>query len=117
LGDDGVPPRLIGGGDYKTLLVGWGSTYAIVREALRVSGAAGISFLHFSQVHPLPPQTADFLSKAKKLIMVENNATGQFGRLIEAETGFRFAKWILKYEGQQFTVEEIVKALSEAEKS
>jgi len=117
LGDDGVPPRLIGGSDYRVLLVGWGSTYAIVREALRVSGATGISFLHFSQVHPIPPQTAGYLSKAKKLIMIENNATGQFGRLIEASTGFRFAKWILKYEGQQFTVEDIVNALSDAEKS
>ncbi len=117
LGDDGIPPRLIGGPDYKVLIVGWGSTYAIVREALRVSGAAGISFLHFSQVYPLPPQTADYLSKAEKLIMVENNATGQFGKLIEVETGFRFVEWILKYEGQQFSVEEILDALTGTERS
>jgi 2-oxoglutarate ferredoxin oxidoreductase subunit alpha len=117
MGDDGVPPRLIGGRDYRVLLVGWGSTYHIVREALRVSGTTGVSFLHFSQVYPLPPQSADYLSKAEKLIMIENNATGQFGRLIEAATGFRFGKWIFKYDGRQFTVEEIVNALSEAERS
>jgi 2-oxoglutarate ferredoxin oxidoreductase subunit alpha len=115
--EDAVPPSLIGSPDYRILLVGWGSTYTMAREALWIAGVDGVSFLHFSQLYPLPARCTDHLAKAKKLVMVENNATGQFGRLIEATTGLKFDAWVLKYDGQQFTVEDIVKAISDAGRS
>ncbi|MFQ3578726.1 MAG: hypothetical protein SNJ71_01120, partial [Bacteroidales bacterium] len=69
------------------------------------------ALLHFTQVWPLPPQTEHYLQKAKKIISIENNATGQFARLLRQETGFKTHKQILKYNGSPFSVEEITEQL------
>ncbi len=114
--EDEIPPSLIGDPDYRTLFVCWGSTLDLGREALRTSQARGVAILHFSQVHPLPSMTAEYLARAKRRVMIENNAGGQFGRYIEAETGMKFHSRVLSYGGRQFTVEEIAGALSGAEK-
>jgi 2-oxoglutarate ferredoxin oxidoreductase subunit alpha len=47
----------------------------------------------------------EFLEKAEKIIDVENNATGQFAKLIRAETGIKID--ILKFNGMPFSVEEL----------
>jgi len=44
----------------------------------------------------------------KRLICVENNATGQFGQLLRRELGLKVAHRILKYNGACFTVAELV---------
>ena len=31
---DSIPPELIGSSNYNTLIIGWGSTYGIIKEAL-----------------------------------------------------------------------------------
>lgn len=103
-----VPPRLIGSQKYKTLIVSWGSNLNIISEALARLGRKDLACLHFSQVYPLHPKTAAYLKKAKKLILIENNATGQFGQLIKLETGEEFDRRILKYDGLPFSVEELV---------
>ena len=110
------PPELIGNKNYKTLVIGWGSTYYGISEALKRLDSKDISFLHFKQVYPLSPDTRKYIEKARKTIVVENNATGQFARLIKMETGIRIDKSILKYNGLPFGVEEIVTRLKEIEK-
>ncbi|MFA4844726.1 MAG: 2-oxoacid:acceptor oxidoreductase subunit alpha [Candidatus Margulisiibacteriota bacterium] len=106
-----VPPLLIGSDNYQTLVVGWGSNRNIIAEALKVIGDDKIAFLHFSQVYPLPPSTREYLVKAKKVILIENNATGQFGQLIKLQTGYDIQNKILKYNGLPFSVEELVQRL------
>ena len=44
-------------------------------------------------------------------ICIENNATGQFARLMKAETGYSFNGFINKYDGRPFTLEELVKEI------
>jgi len=66
-----------------------------------------ISLLHFRQVYPLHQSTANYLRKAEKTIIIENNATSQFGSLIKLYTGFDIDKKILKYNGLPFSVEEV----------
>ncbi len=110
------PPELIGEEKYKTLLIGWGSTYYGIKEALKILDDKKISFLHFKQVYPLHPDTRKYIEKARKTIVVENNATGQFARLIKMETGIQIDHSILKYNGLPFGVEEIVKRIKEADK-
>jgi 2-oxoglutarate ferredoxin oxidoreductase subunit alpha len=104
---DVIAPELIGPKDYKTLIIGWGSTYLIIKEALERLGREEMALLHFKQVYPLHPNTVDYLQKAKKRVIVENNRTGQFGQLLRMQTGFNMDQKILKYNGSPFSVEEL----------
>ncbi len=105
-----ISPEFIGSNKYKTLVVSWGSTRGVVKEALEKSNRKGISYLHFKQVYPLPRNSLNYLKKAKKIIVVENNATGQFAKLLRREFGVESSS-VLKYSGLPFSVEELVKKL------
>jgi 2-oxoglutarate ferredoxin oxidoreductase subunit alpha len=107
-----VPPVLTGPREYETLVVSWGSTSPVVREALSLFDSAGMASLHFPQLFPLHESTAGMLARARKLILVEGNATGQFGDLLRRETGIDFAVKILKYNGLPFSVEELSERLA-----
>jgi 2-oxoglutarate ferredoxin oxidoreductase subunit alpha len=113
LKDEAIPPELVGHEDYKNLIVCWGSTYNIVREAVKNLGRDDTAFLHFRQVYPLPGQTSEYLKKAQRTIIVENNATSQFAKLIKLHTGFEIKDKILKYNGLSFYVEELAKKLND----
>lgn len=102
------PPELFGGESYKTLLVGWGSTCGAIKEAVRALNNPDIAFLYFKQVYPLHEKVLEYFEKADKVVCIENNATGQFAKLIRQETGFNIEHKILKYNGLPFSVEELV---------
>ena len=104
---DVVAPELVGPKDYKTLIIGWGSTYPILKEAFERLGREDTALLHFKQVYPLHPNTVDYLQKAEKRVIVENNGTGQFGQLLRIQTGFNMDQKILKYNGLPFSVDEL----------
>ena len=108
---DIVPPELIGPENYKTLIVGWGSTYYAIKEALGRLDREDVAFLYFKQVYPLHPNTIAYLQKAKKRVIVENNGTGQFSQLIRLQEGFDMDRKILKYNGLPFSVEELEEQL------
>jgi 2-oxoglutarate ferredoxin oxidoreductase subunit alpha len=110
---EAVAPELIGGENYKVLVVGWGSTYHMLREARERLARDDVSVLHFSQVYPLPPVAADYLRRAEKNIIVENNATAQLGKLIKLQTGIAIEQKVLKYNGLPFSVEEVLAQLEE----
>ena len=54
-----------------------------------------------------------YLLNANKIIMVENNASGQFANLIRRETGVEIKNRILKYNGAPFSVEEVATRIKE----
>jgi 2-oxoglutarate ferredoxin oxidoreductase subunit alpha len=110
------PPELIGNKNYKILVIGWGSTYYGIKEALERLDDKNMAFLHYKQVYPLHPDTRKYIEKADQTIVAENNATGQFAKLIRMETGIKVDGSILKYSGLPFGVEEIVKKLKRVEK-
>jgi 2-oxoglutarate ferredoxin oxidoreductase subunit alpha len=68
--------------------------------------------MHFSEIYPLPStgkfDYLAFLNNAKMSICIENNATGQFARLMRPETGYEFSHRINKYDGRPFTVEGLL---------
>ena len=111
--EDTISPELIGGNNYTTLILGWGSTRAAIKEALSLLAREDVSFLHFRQVYPLSSSVVEYLRKAKRCIVVENNATSQFGNLVEHFSGCEIRKRILKYNGLPFSVEEILKGVKE----
>jgi 2-oxoglutarate ferredoxin oxidoreductase subunit alpha len=75
---------------------------------LSISLLVGVGFLHFKQIYPISGVTNEYISKAEKLIVIENNPTGQFGKLIELETHRKIDYFILKYSGYTFSVEEML---------
>ena len=96
-----------------TLLTGWGSACGAIREAADILNQSGTSVksICFNEIWPFPEQAAQILQNAKKIYVIENNATGQFARLIRTETGIKATGNVLKYDGRPFTPAEIVNAL------
>jgi 2-oxoglutarate/2-oxoacid ferredoxin oxidoreductase subunit alpha len=45
------------------------------------------------------------------VVVLENNAGGQFANVLKLEYGIDVAPGILKYDGDPFSVEEVVKRL------
>lgn len=110
---EAVQPKLIGDQGYETLLIGWGSTLGAVSEAMRGLGDESISFLHFGQVYPLPEEARSFIGNAERTIVIENNATGQFAKLLRLESGLEVDERINKYNGLPFSTEELTERLEE----
>jgi 2-oxoglutarate ferredoxin oxidoreductase subunit alpha len=108
---DIIEPELVGSENYKILVIGWGSTYGAIKEALEIIENDEIAFLHFKQVYPLHESTLKYLEKAQKTIIFENNATSQFRNLIKQITGFKIHEEALKYNGMPFSVEEVMERL------
>ena len=107
-----ILPELAGPEHYKTLIVCWGSTYNVVSETVSTMARDDVSFLHFNQVYPLHKKTATYLQRAEKIIIIENNATSQFAKLIKLHTGIDIENKILKYNGLSFSVEELTEKLN-----
>lgn len=108
---EAMAPELIGPKNYKTLIIGWGSTCNAIKEALAEINRKDIAFLYFRQVYPIHKDTKKYLKKAKKSIIIENNFTSQFGNLIKLHTGIDIDHKILKYDGLPFSVEEIKRGI------
>ncbi|WOO36297.1 2-oxoacid:acceptor oxidoreductase subunit alpha [Anaerocolumna sp. AGMB13020] len=103
-------PEFIGEEDCKVLLLGWGSTYGPISEAvsrLNKSGKGSYGALVYGDIYPLPKQNLEKYSKGRTLINVEQNATGQLASLIREQTGISCDRSILKYDGRQISGEEI----------
>ncbi len=116
------PPVLYGNENPDIVLSGWGSTYGIMKEAVdTLSKEHKLAMLHFSEIYPMPgTDNFDYISvlkNAKLSICIEQNATGQFAKLIRTETGFEFNSKINKYDGRPFTVDLLVKQINEKTKS
>ncbi|MBI5778432.1 MAG: 2-oxoacid:acceptor oxidoreductase subunit alpha [Planctomycetes bacterium] len=100
-----IAPSLEANTKAKTILVSWGSNYGVVKEAAQ---ALDYAALHFQQVWPFPKD--DFLrltQGAQRIIVIENNATGQLARLIKSQTGLTNISSINKYNGLPFTTDEL----------
>jgi 2-oxoglutarate ferredoxin oxidoreductase subunit alpha len=98
----------------ETTLIGWGSTYSAIHEAVDIlrKEDASVNMLHFNELWPFPAEaTADAVNKARNCYAIENNATGQLARLIKAETGYDVGGQILKYDGRPFTPAYIAQAV------
>jgi len=99
-------------------LVGWGSTYGAIREAMDIlrDKDFSVNMFHLNELWPFPKEAvADALSTAHHSYVIENNATGQLARLIKAETGQDVSGKILKFDGRPFTPAYIAAAVKKGE--
>jgi 2-oxoglutarate ferredoxin oxidoreductase subunit alpha len=111
-------PALILEGPAKAevTLVGWGSTWGVITEAVERLNQQRIStnHLHFKFLVPLHAEVASqILGSSKRTIVVENNQSGQFARHLRAETGVTAHGHIRKYDGEPFEPKHIVAAVKE----
>jgi len=112
-----APPKLVGPDNAQVTLVGWGSTEGVIREAVeKLAAEEGIvaNQLHIKWIVPFhTDEVARILSRSKKVIIVENNYTGQFARYLRSETGFNAHGHIRKYDGEPFMPHHIVNSVKE----
>lgn len=111
-----MEPDYYGTDSPEILLIGWGSTEGALREAVEILNDQGgrSGALVFGDIWPLPTGMFEKYSKdAKTVVNIEQNATGQLGKLIRQETGFLIERSILKYDGRQINAKEIVRRLNE----
>lgn len=106
-----LEPDFIGNEDFETLLIGWGSMYGPLSEAISIlnnGGGAGFAALVFGDVFPLPEKLLmEKAPKAIQIINVEQNATGQLAGIIREYTGIECSRSVLKYDGRQLNGKEI----------
>lgn len=104
-------PEFLGDENFETLLLGWGSTYGPISEAVKILNEGdGEKFgaLVFGDIYPLPTRLLQEKAvTAKRIINVEQNATGQLASLVREATGIVCTSDILKYDGRQITGEDI----------
>jgi len=97
-------------------LVGWGSTWGVLVEAAERLNKEGVATNHLQFRILVPFQTKqamDILGKSKRIIVVENNKSGQFARHLRAETGIRGHGFIRKYDGEPFEPKHVVAGVKE----
>jgi len=105
-----LPPKFIGDKDFEILLIAWGSNYYLIKEVIEnMNGNFG--FLHFNQVYPIHESAISYLKQAKRTILIENNPTGQFAKLLETETHNKIDDLILDYSGYPVSVEKLQKRI------
>jgi len=102
---------------FDTLIVGFGSTFAQIQEAQKLLMEQGesVGHLQLKILEPFPTKKVqEIVQKAKRVLVVDNNATGQLLGLLKREVNEheKFTK-LLKYDGNPFTIKEIVDAVNQ----
>ncbi len=111
-----APPELEGPEDAEVTLVGWGSTYGVIKEAVEQLKDQGVIANQLAIKWILPfhgEEVSSILSKAKRVIVIENNYSGQFARYMRSETGIKADGHIRKYDGEPFMPHHIVEGVKE----
>ncbi|MDQ3811892.1 MAG: 2-oxoacid:acceptor oxidoreductase subunit alpha [Chloroflexota bacterium] len=106
------PPRLFGPPEADVTLVGWGSTEGVIREAIEqlqddrhiVANSLQIKWLVPLHVEAILAE----LRRSRRVIIIENNYSGQFARYLRSETSFEADGHIRKYDGEPFMPHHIV---------
>ncbi len=108
-------PEVHGDPEGEVLLVGWGSTWGPVREAVNRLRSRGIKAgqIHLRHLHPLPSGLEEIFSRFRHVLVVEMNDQGLYGfgqmaSLLRARYALPSIRSITKTDGLTFRVSEIV---------
>ena len=94
-------------GKGKNLILGWGSTKGAIIDSL--PSLKEFRFLQLSYISPFPEKLVKKeIEKSKKVILVENNATGLLGDVIVEKTGYLIKNKVLKYDARPFLSDIII---------
>lgn len=111
-----IPPQTVACGDPHGALavVGWGSTYGPISEAVRRARDLGrdVSHIHIAHLNPFPANLGALLSAYGKVLVPEMNR-GQLVVMLRSTYLLR-AEGFSKVTGQPFKVNEIAAAIDAA---
>ncbi len=111
-----VPDQVVelGAEGGKLAVVGWGSTFGPIHQAVRRKRAEGVdvSHVHIRHIWPLPANLGALLKSFDRVIVPEMN-TGQLKTVLRDQY-LVDAKPVNKVSGQPFTIAEIEAAIEEA---
>lgn len=101
----------LGNSTGKLAVVGWGSTYGPIVQAVRRARAKGqdVSHIHVRHIWPLPENLGDLLKGFDKVLVPEMN-TGQFKTVLRDQF-LVDARPLNKTSGQPYTIAEIEAAI------
>ncbi|MCW1431300.1 2-oxoacid:acceptor oxidoreductase subunit alpha [Novosphingobium sp. JCM 18896] len=96
----------------KLAVVGWGSTYGPIHQAVRRMRAKGldVSHVHVRHIWPLPQNLGELLHSYDHVLVPEMN-TGQFKTVLRDQF-LVDAKPLTKTSGQPFTIAELQEAIA-----
>jgi len=109
--------KIYGNKNAENLIIGWGSTKTVILDALDSidgsikTGKGNYKFLQVLYLKPISSEIRKEIQKARKVILIENNLTGQLGKLIREKTGISIKNRILKYDGRPFKSDELKKEI------
>jgi 2-oxoglutarate/2-oxoacid ferredoxin oxidoreductase subunit alpha len=97
--------------DADVLFVGFNSTRGVIEEAMTRLENDGlkVNHAHIRLIHPFPTdEVLPLVRSAKKVVVVENNATGQLANIMKMNVGHaeKIVKH-LKYDGNPFLPHEV----------
>ncbi|MFC4295433.1 2-oxoacid:acceptor oxidoreductase subunit alpha [Novosphingobium tardum] len=111
-----IPPQDVSLGEAggRLVVVGWGSTFGPIHQAVRRARAKGldVSQVHVRHVWPLPENLGSLLKSFDNVLVPEMN-TGQFKTVLRDQF-LVDAKPLNKTSGQPFTIAEIESAIEAA---
>lgn len=120
LREETPPPELWGPDDADLTLVSWGSSQGAVREAARYFNTEGkfkVNSLEYCYLFPFhSKETKKMLKESSKTLVIEGNFTGQFARLLAAETGILMDHHLHKYDGEPFEPRHVIARVKEVMK-
>ncbi|MCB9809915.1 2-oxoacid:acceptor oxidoreductase subunit alpha [Candidatus Peribacteria bacterium] len=106
------PPEYIGPPEPNIAFIGFGSNKNIMQDVISLMSIKGVQvgYLHFPCLSPLDTKAISTLQEQCKgrIHLIEGNATGQFGQLIEQHCGPLFRGKLLKWDGRPFYQEEVI---------
>jgi 2-oxoglutarate ferredoxin oxidoreductase subunit alpha len=112
----GIPAQEVTLGEErgKLAVVGWGSTFGPIHQAVRRARGRGldVSHIHVRHIWPLPENLGDLLRGYERILVPEMN-TGQFKTVLRDQF-LVDAKPYNKTSGQPFTIAEIEAAIEGA---
>ena len=116
---DLIRPRIWGDKTAVTGIIGCGSTFGPIREAMEQLKDSGIRTKHL-QIRTLWPfldkEVGDFLSSCKQVFVVDNNYQGQLAQLICSQVKPKIElRNILNYSGQTFRPRDIANPILKAQ--
>jgi 2-oxoglutarate ferredoxin oxidoreductase subunit alpha len=101
--------------DADLTVLAWGSTKGTILDALKLLEAQGktVNFLQCRLMRPFPAQAVgDILRRAKRIVSIEENYSGQLAQVVQEQTGVMITERINKFDGRPFSEDEVVNALA-----
>src|ERR1700730_8817741 len=115
-----IPVPEVYGDQEGTLLIGWGSTYGPIHDAVKLAREHGekAGALHLRHVHPLPNGLERVFARFKRIVVVEMNDEGLYGfgqlaTILRARFCEPKIESATKTDGLTFRVKEILEGVFE----